>query len=99
MDGLEVTDTNPGHRQYRGKDRAVNEGASCSQYRGKRRFVNDGVCWRINEDIVVNKNEMKSKGKMQAQNQKHVVYLMVRVSIIYMTYLNTDAFSISIREE
>ena len=66
MDGLEVIDTNLGHRQYRGKDRAVNEGASCSQYRGKGRFVNDGVCWRINEDIVVNKNEMKSKGKMQA---------------------------------
>ena len=53
MDGLEVIDTNPGLHQYREKDRAVNEGDSCSQYRGKGKFVNDGV---------LIKNEMKSKG-------------------------------------
>ena len=85
MYGLEVIDTNPCLPQNRGKDRAVNEGASCSQYRGKGRFVNDGVHWRINEDIILNKNEMKSKGKMQAQNQKHIVYLMVRISLTHIT--------------
>ena len=89
MDGLEVIDTNPGLHQYRGKDRAVNEGASCSQYRGKGKFVNDGV---------LIKNEIKSKGKIRAQNQKHVVYLMVRVSVICITYSNTDIFSICITE-
>ena len=63
MDGLEAIHTNSDLGQYQGKDRAVNERASCSQCRGKGRFVNDGVHWRINEDIILNKNKMNQKAK------------------------------------